>query len=434
MDELRDRLRTARPSNWEHWPTVRELWPWFTALAIVALIAIPWGIRAEERNLEAASRNALTEAGIAFANIEFTGRQATIVADLPTDQQNAAVEILAAMGGVSRVDWKESSGTVASPSTTTTAPTTTMAPGPGAELFATVNSGTITLRGTVPSARTVKEVNDAASAIWGSAVVNQMMPDGTVLAHPWLVDVGEAVAALATLIDPHLVLDHEGASITGQAINQSVLDQTIERLAEVLGDDVPLNSKVSVTTLDLPTVLLLSPGDGTAEMSGTLPNPQIRRAVAVSVAGTGEELELVNTMRVSETTADVYLLHQIPDLISALAPANQWVLQFDGESLGGAVVGGKAFTGNRIKPTVAMADILEILVSYLNADPHLILTLDVHAEPRNDQADLDDLAAERAEAIADHLVRLGIEPDRVIATTMSGEGEVLRFRLIPAEK
>ena len=73
MSEWRDRLARARPSNWASWPTLRRLWPWFAALGAIVLMAIPWGIRAEERSLEASSRQTLAEAGILVEDITFNG-------------------------------------------------------------------------------------------------------------------------------------------------------------------------------------------------------------------------------------------------------------------------------------------------------------------------------------------------------------------------
>lgn len=436
MDELRERLQTARLSNWEHWPTVRGLWPWFAALGLVILIAIPWGIRAEERNLESESRAALNEAGIAFEDISFTGRQATIVADLSTNEQIAAVNVLAEVGGISRVGWEEGDvGAVAQPPTTTVAPTTTTAtPEPGADLTASVNDGKITLRGIVPNAQTIKDVSDAAGDVWGLKVVNQLFVDGSVLAHPWLGSADESIAVLSTLIDPQLSLDHQGATLTGGAISQEVLDSAMQRLSTALGPDVAINNKVTVTPLDLPNILIISPGDGTADITGKVASPSLRRSIGVAVAATAEELEITSSVTTTDTTADVYLMQRIPEVISVLGSAEQWTLQFDGRALAGVVVGGKTFTGNRVKATAQLADLLVQFSSFLQADPNLVIELEVHADPRDEGADETVLAQERADAIAAQLVRLGIDPSRISSTTGPGEGELLRFMLIPAEK
>ncbi|NND04286.1 MAG: BON domain-containing protein [Acidimicrobiia bacterium] len=433
MDELRDRLRTARPSNWAHWPTVRELWPWFAALGLVALIAIPWGIRAEERSLEASSRDALSEAGIAYEDISFTGRQATIAADLTTDEQIKAVSVLADMGGVSSITWEETSGTFAAGTpTTSAAPTTTVPIEPGADLTASVSNGEITLRGTVPNAQTIKDVSDAAKDIWGNRVVNQMFVDGSTLPHTWLGRVDESIGMLSTLIDPQLSLDFAGATLTGAAISQDVLDSAVERLTAALGD-VPIDNKVRVTSLELPTVQIIAPGDGTIDLTGTVANAAIRRNIALAVQLLDAEAEVATTMQVSETTADVYLTHRLPEMISVLGTADQWTLQFDGESLGGGAVGGKAFNGNRVKPTAQLEELMELFASFLQADPHLTLAIEIHATPR-EGVDAVALAQERADKMVEQMVRLGIDPARLAAQPGPGDGELLRFMLVPAEK
>ena len=412
---------------------MRELWPWFAALGLVILIAIPWGIRAEERSLEESSRQALNEAGIAYEDISFTGRQATIAADLTTDEQIQAVSVLAAMGGVSQVTWEEASGTYSAPTTpTTSAPPGTVPAEPGADLTASVSDGQITLRGTVPTAQTIKDVSDAAKDIWGQTVVNQMFVDGAILAHPWLGSVDEAIAVLATLIEPQLSLDYEGATLTGGAINQEVLDGAIERLTAALGD-VPIDNKARVTSLELPSLQIIAPGEGSIEMTGTLSNPSVRRSVVLAVQALNDEVEVNSSVLVSETTADVYLLHRLPEVITTLGSAEQWTMQFDGQSLGGVAVGGKAFNGNRVRPTAQVAELIELFASFLQADPHLVLEIEIHAEPR-EGVDAVALAQERADNIAEQMIRLGIDPERVAAQPGPGDGELLRFMLVPAEK
>ena len=434
MSEWRDRLARARPSNWASWPTLRRLWPWFAALGAIVLMAIPWGIRAEERSLEASSRQTLAEAGILVEDITFNGRQATIVADLSTNDQIAAVSALAKMGGVAQVSWEEGSGLFAQVTPTLAPTTSTVAPEPGAELTASVKEGRITLRGIVPAARIIKDVNDAAVDLWGSDVVNQLFVDDTVVAYPWLGEADSAVAGLTMLIDPQLTLDAEGATITGGATDQANLDAAIGRLAATLGPQVAINNKVTVTPLDLPNFEIISPGDGTVTLQGTVANLDVRRAIVLEVLKTGEDLEITNQIRLSDRTADVYLLRRIPEVVASLGAADQWTLRFDGASLEGSAVGGSAFNGNRIKPTAQLADLAGLLGAFLQADPRLVAEIEVHADPRDGGVDPVTLASQRAEAIAAHLVRLGVEPDRVSASNGAGDGEILRFQLVPADQ
>jgi flagellar motor protein MotB len=436
MDELRDRLERARLSNWEHWPAVKGLWPWFTALALIIALAIPWGIRAEERNLETTSRQALTEAGLLIEDISFTGRQATITADLEVAERNAAIAVLADLGGVSQITWREGSGRFIPPlPATTAAPTTTAAPEPGAEVTASISGGRITLRGTVPAAAVIKDLSDAAADLWGKGdVVNQLFVDDTVIAHPWLPVSGEAIGVLTMLIDPQLTLDAEGATLTGGAIDEDRLARVVERLEETLGPDVAIDNKVSVTPLDLPSFEIVAPGDGTASIVGTVAKADLRRAIVAKITKSAEEIEVGNELRVDEGTADVYLLRRIPEIVEALGQADTWTLRTDGEGLGGVATGGKTFTGNKVKPADPVADLLDVLASYLQADPDLAIKIEIHAEPREGKVDGEELAQQRADAIAAFLVRQGIDPERVTATKAAGEGEVLRFQLIPAEQ
>jgi hypothetical protein len=435
MDELRRRLAEAHPSNWQHWPTLRGLWPWFAALGVVLMLAIPWGIRAEERSLDAAGREALTEAGIMIEDIRFTGRQATIVANLTSAEQNAAVRVLADMGGVARVTWVEGQDLFAAPPTTTSTTTTTQAPEPSARLTASVKDGRITLRGVVPAARAIKDVGDAAGEVWGNDVVNQLFVDESVLAHPWLATVEDAIPALTMLIDPRLTLDADGATITGGAIDEPGLEDAMARLSAALGPEVAIDNKVTVTPLALPRIQILSPGDGTIVLEGTVANTHVRKGILRAVGGTGSELEVTNEIAVGATTADIYLLRRVPEVVAALGVGDQWTLLFDGESLGGSVVGGSAFLKDRAKLSAPVKELLEVLGRFLHLDPQLTIEIEIHADPPEESdVDATDLARRRAEAVAARLVRLGIDPHRISATDAAGAGELLRFRLIPADQ
>ena len=123
-----------------------------------------------------------------------------------------------------------------------------------------------------------------------------------------------------------------------------------------------------------------------------------------------------------------------PSRRRAITACSSGTLRTDGAGLGGAATGGKTFTGNKVKQTNQVSDLLGVLASYLQADPDLRIQIEVHAEPREGKVDAEELAQARADAIAAFLVRQGVDPDRVTATKAAGEGEVLRFQLIPAEQ
>ncbi len=435
MDELRRRLEEAHPRNWETWPALRKQWPWFAALGAIMLLAIPWGIRAEERSLEDASREALTDAGYAIESITFTGRQATIVSNLNSTDQVGAVTALAEMGGVAKVTWAEGSNPVVV--ATTLPPTSTTAttlPTDGAAVTLTVRDGRIALRGTVPDAGTIREVGDVAADLWGADVVNRLTVDSSKAAYPWVEGTADALASLTMLIDPQLTLDHEGATLTGAATDEATVDQAVQALENSLGSDISIDNKVTITPLDSPQIEILSLGDGTVALEGTVANLDVRRPIVQAAIRGGEELEIANKVRLAEGTADTYVPRRLPDVVTALSNAEQWTLRYDGESLGGGASGGTIFTGNRIKPTAQAADLIALLGGFLEADPSLSIAIEVHADQREGDVDEIELAQKRADAIASQLIRLGIDPRRISATSAAGDGELLRFQLTPADK
>lgn len=434
MEEIRQRLEDARPRNWESWPALRKQWPWFAALGAIILLAIPWGIRAEERSLESASRGTLTEAGYEVEEITFTGRQATIVSNLTASEQNGAVNALAAMGGVAKVTWVEGSGAIVSPTTPPVASTTTAPPEPSAVLTMTVRDGRLALRGTVPAAGTIRALADTGEDFWGDDVGNQIEVDGSVLAHSWLAHAASAVPILTMLVDAQLTLDADGATLTGGAVDEATADAAMARLAEALGPDVAIKNNVVVSPWDLPHFQIISPGDGTVSIEGTVANVDVRKPIALAIARGGEELEVTGKIRLNENTADTYILRRIPEIINVLSSGEQWTLRSDGTGIGGSMSGGKAFTGNKLKPTAQVAELATLLASFLEADANLNIVIEVHAEEREGDVDPAELAQGRAETIEVYLIRLGIDPSRVSAGAAAGDGELLRFQLTPADQ
>ena len=434
MEEFLDKLHDARPSNWEIWPALRAQWRWFAALAAILLVAIPWGIRAQERSLESATRDALIEAEIAVEDVSFTGRSATITADLDETTQEQATAIVAAVNGVAGVEWQTGSGIlIAQPGTGSSPTTSTAAPDPGAELVIAVKGGKVSLRGVVPTAETIKTLGDAASDLWGHGVANQIFVDDMVLAYPWLASVDDALAVLPTLIDAQLTLDRQGAIVTGIALSEEAATAAAGRLEEALGPDVPLDNKLTVTPLELPSIEIVF-SEGAATITGTVGSKSTKQAVAAAVRATKDGVELDNDMVVSPGTADVFVVHRIPELVGRLGAAPEWTLRLEGTTVEGSAAGGKLYPGKRVKPGPQVAGVADVLAGFLSADATLELTIEVQApSTKAKDGDSGNLAKPRASALAAHMVRLGIDPSRIQTTAEVGERELLRFTITSAD-
>ena len=433
MEDFLERLHSARPSNWEIWPAMRSQWRWFAALGAILLIAIPWGIRAQERSLEDAARDALVEAAIPVESVRFTGRNATITADLDQPTQEQANTIVASLNGVAGIQWQPGSGILlVQPGPGATSTTTTVAPDPGAELVIAVKGGKVSLRGVVPTAETIKTLGDGAADLWGHEVTNQIFVDDMVLAFPWLATADDALAVLPTLIDAQLTLDRHGAIVTGIAISQESADAAADRLEEALGPDVPLDNKLTVTPLELPNIEIVF-SDGTAKLSGTVGSKATKQAIAAAVRSTDDDLELNNELVVTPATADVFAVYRLPELVSRLGAAPEWTLRLDGSAIVGSAAGGKLYPGKRVRPGPQVAGVAEVLAGFLSADGSLELSIEVESAAKATDNEVASLAQPRASALAAHMVRLGIDPDRIQAAGQDGDREVLRFTLTSAD-
>ena len=197
-DKAALRQWTRRAKAWMGHPVLDNHKWHFLALGLVLVVAVPWGLRAEEHALEDSTVQALSAAGIAVADVSFNGRDAVISAPA-----SSLTNIEAALGGVTGVRNIKLLATelpaFLTPSTPTpvasaTTMTTTRAPAttttsttvpPRASLVITVGNS-VKISGTLPDAATIATLTRGAEFLYGSLMTNDLLADGAVPTPVWL--------------------------------------------------------------------------------------------------------------------------------------------------------------------------------------------------------------------------------------------------------
>lgn len=427
----------TRLSSWPIWPDLKRQWPWFIALGITALIAIPWGIRAGERNLEAESRSALADAGIFIEDVSFTGRDAVIAGDLTATDQARAELALAPVDGVGRIEFTPAvAAPPPAPPTPPTSTTTTEPPpavNEAAALSATVSGGALRVTGILTEARAVSDITKMAELLYLPDVEDELVVDSERIALAWERAAADAIAVLPMLVNPSLELNAEGASLIASAQSEAVAASAKAALQRALGADIPLSTEISINDAKLPRFDIVVPGDGTATIDGRLPTRAVRKALIASVEAAATPKELVDESVVGANRPELYTVHRAPVFVTLMADADQWSLRFDGTELSGAVVGGRMFADGKERPTASLRRVMAAVGSMLVGNPDLSLEIEIHSTSADgDRANLN-LSRERSEELRILLVRNGIDPDRATVTTGAGDGELLRFRVFPTE-
>lgn len=408
------------------WPVVRPMRWWLAGWLIVAFVAVPWALRNEERDLEAAGRAALADAGIEVENLAFTGRNAVVVAEMDATARRQAEEALAEVSGIRGVEWQV---TAPQPPPPTTLPPKSAS----SDLRARVARGELTVGGTLPDARSIAAITAAADLLYGPDVVNSLVVDPWASTESWLRVAPQAITSLTMLGKAALVLDSDGAALSGEAPDQASADAAVAALQVALGADVPIDVSVTVADGPLPEVVIAA-ADGKVRVAGFLPRRRALEDILAAVNAAAGQSQVVNEMVVDKSRADTYLVHRIPGLVERLAIGDQWSLRYDGVEISGAVVGPLVFKAGDSRIGARLARVLDGIGALMIADTRPGLVVEVTSDTADSRAGNDDLSRDRLVATVIRLVRLGIEPDRIQTGVASGSGELLRFRLTSADR
>jgi hypothetical protein len=404
---------------------------WFIAAWVaLALVAIPWGLRAEERTLESAARDALADAGVAVDDVAFSGRNGLVVATLGGADRTRAEAALADVSGIRRLEWQVTAPPAAIPVSTTT--TTTLPPGEAAGIEIRVKAGKVFIRGILPTAALIARVDDAAERFYGPTVTNNLVV-GDVWMPAWLGVVPEVVAVLPAADQVELTMDETGISLAGDVAHDATERSLRERLRTVIGPDVVLDVDVTVTDGDLPSVTIVASGDGAVSVAGIVNRRTLVDAIHTTIEDISPDLDVVTDLTFDKTLAETYPASRLPQLIARLGAGAAWTLEVEAGSLMGSAVDAGFFRGRRPGPTIRAEALIDELAAQLLADPALAIAIEIGVPSGDDAAGNAELATSRITELVNALVRAGVHPERITTSVGGTEGELLRFRLEATE-
>ncbi len=406
---------------------------WFLAIWVVlALVAIPWGVRAEERSLEADSVAALAEAGITVEDITFTGRTAVISGALTADERGLAEAALNAVGGIRDIEWRVA--TVSAPPPVTPPPptttTTTLPPGNPAMIELKVNVGRLALRGQLPDARRVALLGYVAELVYGADVVNRLSV-GDVVDPAWMDGADRLVASLGLVSTAEITLDGTGVVGSATVPTPSAADALDAVLTDVAAGALLVDVDIEVSEGDAAMLWIGADGD-VVTIEGALPRKKMIEGLVEHLVSL-DAGEVIDDVSLDKSLDQSFALTRIDELIDLLSVGDEWSLAYEDENLSGERLGKGLFFRDPSRATAAAFRLLDEIASHMIGDPRLHLTIEVGGAVSDDgSVDLES-AGKRAGAITAALMRMGVDPDRVASRAID-EGEVLRFSLGPAER
>ena len=418
----------------------RLIWLLLFGWAVLAVIAVGWGLGNAEDDLTSRADSALQQAGIA-ASVDFEGRDARLSGELPAADQERALAIVRSLTGVRVAEWESAvaAPTTSTSTTPTTAPdSTTTVPPPdsstttttdttdttladnAATLTAGLSRGALTLSGAVPSAEVAARVAGIADLIYGPFVTNNLVVDESVAPAPWLPSAPNLMAFLPIVGEAELSVVGTKATLTGTAGSDAKKAQLEAALADALGPDVRLLSSIEVTNLTPPVYVAEAPGDGTVTLSGTMPDQaSIDLISGAAVEAFGED-NVINALAIGSGIDTTFSIFRIPLTFEQFRPILEWELRIENDVISGKIRGGATFDFGSAELTPALRTLLDTGAGILLRNPSILMTIEGHTDSVGSDTFNLALSNARAQAGVDYLVTLGVQPERLFAV---GYGE-----------
>lgn len=442
-DNATVRRAIRRTKAWVGHPVVEHHKWYFLALAVVVLVAIPWGLRAEEHSLEDASVLALADAGIPVADISFNGRNAIVTA--PADSADAITSVLSDVDGVRQVSVLDGDLpdfptpdeptpiTIAptTPPTTVASTTTTTTASPEVGLVIEVG-GVLRLSGTLPDAITVATLGRSAEFLYGGLVDNQLLVDSTLDEPVWLEAADDVLRLAPWLSSGEIALDDDSVRVTGTTASAELKTSLVTALQATVGADVPLENDLAAPTGPLPTFEIVATA-ASVELRGTAPNRTSLERIGAAVDAVRSNATISNELVVGQGTPTTYLTMRTPYMIRLLGLADDFAYRYEGNDVRGAVVGTAFFKPGNDDATRSMNLLVDALAATMLADPDLLATIEIHSSSADDTEANLELSRQRAQMTLLKFVRAGVDPTRIQVAPGDGSGELLRFTLASAE-
>lgn len=388
----------------------------------VSILAVAVGVRAEERDLESESDEALAASGLNVELVGFEGRDAVVVG-VEGDREQTESTLLA-VRGVRTVRWvahepvvvaDTTTTSVVSTSTTSTTATTTRANSTVAGLTATLDQGHLTLTGILPDAEAAGRLGAVVELVYAPFLDNGVVVDPEVAGAAWVERSANVVAVLPILSTASVTLEGDAAVITGLAPTEERRAKFVGAVSAAVGPDVEVRDDVVVTGLGPPIVEANVSSDGTAYLSGVVPSAEIADMLRDTMSGIYGADRLVDELAVSDEVDATFSLFRLPVVFPLFAPIPEWQLRIEDDVITGALRGGATFASGSAELTPELIGLLDIAAGILLRNPTLGLLIEGHTDDVGSESANQRLSERRAGNAAAYLVAAGIDEARLTA-------------------
>ena len=414
----------------------RLLWLLLLGWVALAVGTALWAVPNAEDDLTGRAEAALSNAGLS-ATVEFEGRDAILSGGLAASEQERAFDVVNGVRGVRQVEWAMSAavGTTTLPpvqttlpsttttdgSTTTTAGNTTTSTAIGApSLTATLTRGALTLSGAIPSAQAAAQVGGVADLVYGPFVTNDLIVDDTLAQAGWVPNAANLMAFLPIVGEAELRVVGTEATLTGTAGSAEKKAQLEGALANGLGDDVTLMSTIEVTNTTPPVYLAEAPGDGTVRLAGIMPDQASIDLIADAAIDAFGAANVTNDLTVGTGIDTTFSIFRIPLTFVQFKPIPEWELRIENDVISGNVRGGATFDFGSAELTPQLIALLDTGAGILLRNPSILMTIEGHTDSVGSDTFNLALSEARAQAGVDYLVERGVQQERLFSV---GYGE-----------
>lgn len=280
------------------------------------------------------------------------------------------------------------------------------------ELAFSLEDFAFTLSGTVPDQGSADAIETAVTNTYGRHGTTDLSVNPGIASAPWVERMPFVIQNFTRILDGSLTIDEDGVELDGRSPNEDSIGVLLDALSSEAGFP-PVTTNVEVVSLQAPVIQAFGNGDQIS-LKGILPSQTLKNAIVGDVEELYGSGNVAEEIEIDPETFARFNMIRFASNVKVFKPGGTFEI--------GAQKGSfYAILDEAITFDVASAELNEVAVAVLEGMPSLlnrgtlVLTVVGHADDVGSAAENLALSEDRANAVADFLIGLGVDSERLVA-------------------